>query len=131
MLLKDFMMLELERHGVNVKIIVDDDQKKVIKVKKTTPDIKFAYGDDIIISVNEIILSRLTQLERNLYIQSELTGLWFDTENDKVVYDLQDVKAYGGFLEKYGYDKYKVIEESIKTLYDVKKQEDAEEKAGK
>lgn len=34
--------------------------------------------------------------------------------------------TFSGLLRKYGYDKYEVLRESIKTLYDADKEEQAE-----
>jgi len=118
--------LDLERFGVTTKIIVNDKQKEVAKVKKLTPDVKFALGDDLLIIVNEYILDRLPEVEKNMYIQEVLTGVWFNAETDKLIIDQPDVKTYSGFLQKFGYDKYEVMKESIRTLYTAKKKEEEE-----
>ena len=127
----DDVLLNLlpERFGVNTKLMADNKQTKVIKLVKVPPLYKESYGDDLMITINEIIFERLPPVEQNLLIQEELGGVWFDAENDKLVVDKPDVVTYDGFIEKHGYEKHKVIRESIKTLYEVKKQEDAEAKA--
>lgn len=116
--------MDLERFGVTTKIIINDKQKEVIKIKKLTPDIKFALGDDLLITVNEYILDRLPEVEKNMHIQEMLTGVWFNAETDKLIIEQPDVKTYSGFLQKFGYEKYEVMKESIKTLYIAKKDED-------
>jgi len=117
-----------ERYGVNAKILVNNDQKEVGKVKKLSADVKFSYGDDLQIIVNEVILERLPAIEQNMYIQEMLAGVWFDAENEKLVTDSPNVKTYSDFLGKFGYDKYEVMVESIKSLYEAKKEEEREEK---
>jgi len=117
-----------ERFAVNAKVLVNNEQKEVGKVKKLSADVKFSYGDDLQIIVNEVILERLPAVEQNMYIQEMLAGVWFDAENDKLVTDAPNVKTYSDFLSKFGYDKYEVMVESIKSLYEAKKVEDAEEK---
>ena len=49
---------------INTKVIVNDDQKKkVITLKKTTPDIKFAFDYDLLFIINESIYDELPELE--------------------------------------------------------------------
>ena len=118
--------LDLERY-INIKIILNDDQKELGKIKKLTPDVKFALGDDLLIIVNEVILDQLPPLQQYMYIDELLCGVHFDPENDKLVINQPDVKTHSGFLEKYTYEKYHVMKESIKSLYDKKKEDDANE----
>jgi len=117
-----------EQYGINAKVLVNNEQKEVGKIKKLSADVKFSYGDDLQIIVNEVILERLPPVEQNMYIQEMLAGVWFDAENDKLVTDAPNVKTYSDFLAKFGYDKYEVMVESVKTLYEAKKQEDKQRK---
>jgi hypothetical protein len=117
--------INLEQFG-SAKIIVNDKQKDVIKIKKLTPDLKYALGDDLLITVNQYILERLPEIERNMCVQESLTGVSFNFETDKITLNQPDVKTYSGFLQKFGYEKYEVMRESIKTLYIAKKEEDAQ-----
>lgn len=107
---------------INIKIIVNDDQKEVGKIKKLTPDIKFALGDDLLIIVNEVILDQLPEVQKNMYIDELLCGVTFDAENERLNIGVPDVKTHSGFLQKYGYEKYEVMVESIKSLYDKEKE---------
>ena len=45
---------------------------------------------------------------------------------EKVIITKGDVVTYSGLLRKYGYDKYEVLRESIKTLYNAEKEETIE-----
>ena len=49
--------------------------------------------------------------------------MYFDTEKDKLEIKKGDVETFSGLLSKYGYDRYEVVRESIKTLYNVEKEE--------
>ena len=111
-----------ERLGVSVKIIVNDDQKELGKLKKLTPDVKFAMGDELMIIINEEILEQLPPIEQNLYIQELLCGVYYDTELDRLVINQPDVKTFSGFLQKHTYEKYERMVESIKSLFDKKKE---------
>lgn len=128
-LINDVLLVVVEeRHGINANILVDNNQKKVGVISKTNGITKFSYGDDLQITVNEIILERLPPVEQNMYIQEMLAGVWFDAENDKLVIKTPDVKTHHDFLEEHGYPKYVVMTETIASLYESKKQEDIEEK---
>ena len=121
--------IDLEQYGVKVKIVGDNDQpKKVIKRKKLTGVLKYLVGADILFTVNQEILSALPPVEQNLCIIEAITPIWYNTERDALVIDPEDVKTSSGFLRKYGYEKFEVLEESIKTLYEVKKEKDAAQK---
>lgn len=115
----------LENH-IDTKIIVNDEQTKVITVKKETPASKFAYGYDLQITVNESILDELPTKQQLLVIHEALSGTHFDSENDRLVVTAPD-KVYRGFIDQHGWDEYEVLIESIKTLYDAKKNKSNEE----
>jgi len=107
---------------INTKIIVNDDQTSLFQIKKETPASKFAYGYDLKIIVNESIFDRLPQDQKLLAINEALSGTHYDLENDKLVVSAPD-KVFKSFIERHGWEKYEVLVESIKSLYDAKKNE--------
>lgn len=110
---------------INSKIIANNDQPKhVITLKKTTPVIKYAFNYDLLIIVNEEIFDELPPLQRRLCIEESLAGTYYNSEADKLVVGTKDVNTYSGFLDKYDFEKYQVLAESIKSLYDNKKNKD-------
>jgi len=114
---------DLERF-IGIKVILNDDQKKdVVKVKKLTPDIKFALGDDLLLIINEVILEQLPIPQQLMCIEEAICGVSFDAENERLVITQPDVKTHSGFLQKHTYEKYEVMTESIKSLYDKEKEE--------
>tara|TARA_R110000796_G_scaffold252137_1_gene385298 strand:- start:5204 stop:5635 length:432 start_codon:yes stop_codon:yes gene_type:complete len=107
-------------NAVNTKIIANNDQKgKVITLKKAQPFIKFAFGYELILIINEDIYDELPILQKRLCIEEALSGAYHDGE--KLVVGQPDLKTFHGFLDKHGYDQYKILEESIKTLYEAAK----------
>jgi len=123
-----FLALIEERYGVKFNILVNNDQKEVFKVKKYTADIKFAFGYDFQIVINEVILEGLPPVERNLCIQEELAGVSFDPERDVVNIKKGDFTSHRMFVDKHSYEKVIVLRESIQSLYDKKKEDDAQNK---
>jgi len=105
---------------INTKIIVNDEQKKnVILVKKISASISFAFNNDLLIMVNESIFDELPPEQKRLCIEEALSGTHHNGTN--VVVGTPDMNTYHGFLEKHGYDKFLVLEESIKSLYETQK----------
>tara|TARA_R110000851_G_scaffold280908_4_gene434284 strand:+ start:205 stop:627 length:423 start_codon:yes stop_codon:yes gene_type:complete len=108
---------------IDTKIIVNDEQlKKVIDIKKETPANKFAYGYDLKLTVNESIFDLLPDDQRLLIIHEALSGTHYDYENEKLVVTQPD-KVHRCFIDKYGWDKHELLIESVKSLYEVKKNE--------
>ena len=105
---------------IDTKIILNDDQKKVIVVQKESAVNKFAYGYDLKLTVNEVIFDGLTEAQQTQVIEEALAGTYYDFDNDKLVVSTPD-KVYRSFIDKYGWDEYERLVESIKTLYDTEK----------
>ena len=107
-------------NAVDTKIIANNDQKgKVITLKKAQPFIKFAFGYELIVIINEDIYDELPTLQQRLCIEEALSGAYHNGEN--LVVGQPDLKTFHGFLDKHGYDQFKVLEESVKSLYDAQK----------
>jgi hypothetical protein len=111
-------------HVINLKFLGDDRQKTIYKVQKSSALVKFETNNDVYIIINELIFDQLEELQKIMIAEESLGGLTFNYEKDKLDIKKGDVHTFSGFLKKYGYDKYEVLTESIKTLYNIK-QEDA------
>jgi len=105
---------------VDTKIIANNDQKnKVITLKKAQPFIKFAFGYELILIINQVIYNKLPILQKRLCIEEALSGAYHNGE--RLVVGQPDLKTFHGFLDKHGYDQFKILEESIKSLYEAEK----------
>jgi len=126
----DAMLTIVDEHlGVKFNVLINNDQKEVFKVKKYTADITFTFGYDFQIIVNEVILEGLPPVEQNLCIQEELAGVHFDFDRDTLVVKKGDFISYSGFVDKHSYEKIRTLRESVKSLYDKKKEDDAQNNA--
>lgn len=107
-------------NSINTKIIANNDQKnKVILLKKMPAYIKFAFEYELLLIINESIYEQLPTLQKRLCIEEALSGAYHDGQ--KLVVGSPDLKTFHGFLDKHGYDQFKILEESIKSLYDAEK----------
>ena len=113
---------ELDRY-VNIKLLSDNKSKTITKVVKANPLLKFETKNDLYIFVNEQIFEQLEDWQKVIVAEEALAGVYFDTEKDKLEIKKGDVETFSVLLSKYGYDRYEVVRESIKTLYQVEKEE--------
>jgi hypothetical protein len=116
-------------HYINVSLLSDDKSKEIFKISRCCETEKHKTGDDINITINEKIFDQLTQEQRVIVAEESLAGLHFDSEKDKLVISKPDVVTFSGVLSKHTYEKWLILSESLKTLYNVDKQKEDESKA--
>jgi len=113
---------ELDRY-INIKLLSDNKSKTISKVVKANPLLKFETKNDLYIFVNEQIFEQLEDWQKVIVAEEAVAGVYYDTEKDKLEIKKGDIETFSGLLSKYGYDRYEVVRESIKTLYNVEKEE--------
>lgn len=112
---------DLERL-ISVKILSDNKSKKIYNVYKSSPLVKYETKNDVYIFINEIIFEQLEEWQKIMVAEEAVASIFYDGEKDKLEIKKQDVNTFSGLLRKHGYDKYEVLQESIKTLYNVEKE---------
>ena len=112
---------QLDRY-VNIKLLTDNKSKTITKVIKSNPLLKFETKNDLYIFVNEQIFEQLESWQKQIVAEEALAGVYFDFEKDKLEIKKGDVETFSGLLRKYGYDRYEVVRESIKSLYNIEKE---------
>jgi hypothetical protein len=116
---------ELDRY-INIAIVVNNKAKEVFKVVKANDLFKHRTGDDVIIILNQNIFDKLEEVQKHIVVEDALACIHYDTEKDKLIMTKPDVIAYSGILSKFTFETWNVVRESIKTLYNAEKGEDAE-----
>lgn len=112
---------DLDRY-ITIEVLSDNKQKTVTKLKKNDNYAKYKTGVDVVIFINEIILEQLEEVHQLLIAEEAVSGISFNPEKDKLEVKQPNVKTFDGVLEKFGYPMYNVVQESIKTLYQVQKE---------
>tara|TARA_R110000796_G_scaffold18980_2_gene57130 strand:- start:2979 stop:3401 length:423 start_codon:yes stop_codon:yes gene_type:complete len=111
---------------IRYKVIANNDQKNdVIKVKKITPDLQYAFNTDLLIIVNEVIFEQIPDELQKLTATHALSGTHVN-DNGNLTVAKPDVVGYSGFMDKYPDISIK-IRETIKSLYDKKKNDESKE----
>jgi len=115
---------------VEIEVLCNNKQKndpcKLFKandlLEALTEGINFA------IVINENIFNELPEDLKRMAIDECLAGVWV-SETDVVSYEKPDYCTYTGVQKKYGDGPVLILHESVKTLFDKKKQEEDEAKA--
>lgn len=109
----------------------NDKQKKPCIIRKNDDLYEnLTNGLNFVIIVNEEILDQLDEKSQKIVFDECLAGVTV-SDSDVVGYAKPDFTTYSGVLEKYGHDEIILLKESVKSLYDVKKEREAEEKENK
>lgn len=114
---------------VEIKAFCDNNQKKIYKVSKSN-DVteKLSDGVNLTVIFNEDILVALPIDMQVMCIKEAIHGIVVD-DNNRLKVERPDVETYSGILNFFGKDDVIRMKESIKSLYDQKKQREDEEKA--
>jgi len=114
---------------VKVDILVNNTQKELYKVMKANDVARFysiEYNNsdvEVIISINEDIFFGLEDWQKEIVVDEAVTQIAVNLETGAISMSKPDVKTFSGVLRKYGYDKYEVVIESIRSLYQQKAEE--------
>lgn len=115
---------------VEFKLFCDVSQKEMCKIVKANDIIKTLNNFDYIITINEDIFDILPEEMQKMAIDECLTGVGV-SDSDALSLNKEDFKTHTGLLQKYGDEKVIALHESIKSLYDEKKQKEIKEKEAK
>ena len=113
-----------EYNRMEVKMRADNKQKDLIKITKSNDLNKELGKYDIAITINQRIFEKLAEDVRLLSLNEKLSSLHYNVEKDKVELNPYDVQSFSGFLNKYGYEQKKRMDESIKLTYEQVAEED-------
>jgi len=114
---------------VEFKTFCDNNQKDIYKVVKSNDVVeKLSAGILVTVIFNENILLGLPEEIQIMCIKEALHGIVVD-DNDRLKIEKPDFVTYSGILTVFGDEAVIQMKESIKSLYDAKKQKEEEEKA--
>jgi len=117
---------------VEIDVFCNNSQKKeVCKLFKANDIVEaMSEGKNFAVIINEDIFSELPEDMQKMSIDECLAGVGV-SEADVLTKESPNFNTHTGVLAKYGDKPIIVLHESIKSLYDAKKQKEDEEKAQK
>jgi hypothetical protein len=112
---------------IQIKILGNNKLKEIGKVVKANDLLKHLAGEDVVVLLNENVFEQLDDEQKLMVVEELIAPIHFDAEKDKLTLTTPDVKTYSLFLRKYGYAKYEVLTESIRTLLSKDGEEEGKE----
>jgi len=115
---------------VEFRVLCSNKMKKeVCKIIRSNDLVQvLTEGVNFAVIVNEDIFNELPDDMKKIVFDECLAGVAV-SESDAVSYEKPDFNTYTGVLQKYGDDSVIRLKESVKSLFDKKKQEEEETKA--
>jgi hypothetical protein len=120
------------QHWVEFRVLCNNKQKgEPVKLVKSNDLVQvLTEGVNFAVVVNEDIFTQLPPDMQRLAFDECLAGVSI-SDSDVVTLEKPDFNTYTGVLAKYGDSEVIKLKESVKSLYDVQKQKEDQEKAEK
>jgi hypothetical protein len=116
-------------HWVEFEMLCNNKQKQLYKIMKLNDLVEtITDGINFVIVINEEIFDQLNEEQKQIALVECLAGVSV-SENEAVSLEKPDFSTYRGVLQKYGHEEIIILHESVKSLFDKKKQEEDEKKA--
>jgi hypothetical protein len=118
------------KNWLEFAVLQNNKQKELYKIVKASELIIALTEEhlDFAVIFNEEIFDQLPDNMKEMAIIESIAGVSVN-ENDVVSLEKPNFSTYRGMLQKYGHDPIITLHESIKSLYDAKKQKEDEAKA--
>jgi len=114
---------------IQFEVLCNNKQKELYKIVKSNDIVEIlTEGVNFAVVFNEEILDALPADMQEIAIQECLAGVSV-SESDAVSLNKPDFNTYTGLLMRHGHDSMITLHESIKSLFDEKKQREDEQKA--
>lgn len=114
---------------IQFEVLCNNKQKELYKIVKTNDIVEIlTEGVNFAVVFNEEILDELPADMQEMAIVECLAGVSV-SESDAVSLEKPNFNTHTGVLQKYGHESIITLHESIKSLFDAKKQKEDEEKA--
>jgi len=116
-------------HWIQFEVLCNNKQKELYKITKSNDVVEvLTEGINFAVVFNEEILDTLPVDMQEMAIQECLGGVSV-SDSDAVSLNKPDFNTYTGMLISHGHDSIITLHESIKSLFDEKKQREDEAKA--
>lgn len=118
-------------HKINIGVVADNKLKTIGETKKSAPLHQFRTGYDVEIVLNESIFEHLTDDLKIMVAEELICPIHVGLETGNVIISKPDISTYSGFLKKYGNTMYEKLQETIKSIFAKKAEEEQKEKDAK
>lgn len=116
-------------HWIQFEVLCNNKQKELYKIVKMSDLVEIiTEGVNFAVVFNEEVFDKLPADQQEMAIIECLAGVSV-SESDVVSLEKPNFSTYRGVLEKFGHESIVILHESVKSLFDAKKQEEDETKA--
>lgn len=111
------------------EVLCNNKQKELYKITKLNDVVEvLTDGVNFSVVINEEILDELPSDMQEMALEECLAGVSV-SETDAISLEKPNFNTHTGVLQKFGHESVITLHESIKSLYDAKKQREDEERA--
>jgi len=116
-------------HWVMFEVLCNNKQKELYKITKLNDVVEIlTEGVNFSVVLNEEIFDELPSEMQEMAIEECLAGVSVN-DSDVISLEKPNFNTHTGVLQKFGHESVITLHESIKSLYDAKKQREDEERA--
>lgn len=111
--------------NIGIEFIGSESQKNLIKISKLSDQFSFILSKDILVTINEDLLSAFDDESVEILIEQEIDKITTNIETGKIKLVKPDLTTFSGLINKYGIEKI-ARANKVEELYSQQK-EDQEE----
>jgi hypothetical protein len=92
-------------NDVSLQFIGNDSQKVVCKVSKLSDQYEYLLKNHILVSVNEVLMSKFDDESIDILLEQEIDKISFNIETGKVKLIKPDISTFSSLIKKWGIEK--------------------------
>lgn len=91
--------------GIGFQFIANEKQKELIKVQKIPDQYAFILKKDILVTINDELMSLFDDESITILIEQEIDKINFNMDSGKIKLVKTDLNTFSSIVSKYGLDK--------------------------
>ena len=91
--------------AINFQFVGSESQKSLIKISKLSDQYIFLLNKELIVQVNEDLMSVFEEESITILIEQEIDKISIDTQSGKIKMIKPDLTTFSSLITKYGVDK--------------------------
>lgn len=91
--------------SLNFQFIGSENQKNLIKITKVSDQYSFLMNKDLLVSINEDLMSVFDKTSITILIEQEIDKINMDIKSGKIKMIKPDLTTFSSLITKYGVDK--------------------------
>ncbi len=91
--------------SLNFQFVGSESQKNLIKISKISDQYAFLMNKDLLVSINEDLMSVFDKTSITILIEQEIDKINMDIKSGKIKMVKPDLNTFSSLITKYGVDK--------------------------